>query len=109
MSETMVVLEMTYALEDLERDAFADVFHALVDEFDALEDAVSGFRDSSVSTDAHARTLTVEVTAVGSSYDDAEATAASCIRSAIPAAGGATSAWNRGTGLTEKTSRLVVA
>lgn len=107
MNELMVVLRMQFALKGLDASAFEEVFDELVDEFDQLEDTHESFLDSAVSVDAGARTIAVEVTASGETFEDAEATASSCIRSAIHATGGETSAWDADMALTEKKSRLV--
>ena len=89
----MVVQRMGFQVHGPEADEFEDLFDTLIDELSDLEDCNDQLLDSTVSTDAELMRVEISVTAIGDTFEEAEATADSCIRSAIHGTGGITKDW----------------
>ena len=74
-----------------------------------LEDGGCAISDIAVSADFGNAEVEISLIATGSTYEDAEATGASCLRSAIHKTGGRTADWTINFAAQTKRTELVVA
>lgn len=101
----MVVQRMGFTIKGADSDQLEDLFDTLTDELSDLEDTNDQFLDSTVAIEADQMRVEISVTAVGDSFEEAEATADSCVRAAIHATGGITKDWKT----TQKKAELASA
>lgn len=104
-NDIMVVQRMGFKIQGPDANELEDLFDTLTDELSDLEDTNDQFLDSTVSIDFDAMRVEIAVTAVGDSFEEAEATADSCVRAAIHATGGITRDWKT----TQKEAELACA